>query len=117
MSTSIGNQGEQDAVRYLQKNGYTILEQNWRGRYAEIDIVAVEDDALVAVEVKARTSDEYGTPEESITPHKIATLKRAIQYYKIENSKTPDLLRIDFVGIDYREGKLVRLNLIKNITQ
>lgn len=112
-----GGLGESAAATYLQQNGYTVLERNWYSRYAEIDIVAIEDDTLVFVEVKTRTSDAHGSPEESITSFKIHSLVRASQLYKSTHQSLPDALRIDFVGVEYRKGKITRINLIKNIVQ
>jgi len=89
---------------------------NWHSRYAEIDIVALEGDTLVFVEVKTRFDDSHGSPEESITPHKIATLTRAAYLYSSRHPELPDRLRIDFVGIDYRDGIVQRINHIPNIT-
>lgn len=99
-----GAKGEQRAAKYLQSNGYSIVEFNWQVRWAEVDIVAIEGDTLVFVEVKTRYSHEHGTPEEAITPHKLHALERSALLYKQEHPEFPDALRIDFVGIDYTEG-------------
>ncbi|MBI4137158.1 YraN family protein [Candidatus Roizmanbacteria bacterium] len=111
-----GKSGELLAQKHLQNNGYTILETNWRGRWAEIDIVAVDGDTLVFIEVKTRHSHEYGLPEESITPHKLHALERSALLYKQNHPELPDALRIDFIGIDYAVGSEPRINLIKNIS-
>lgn len=110
-----GRRGEDEAAAYLQKNGYRVLERNWKKHHAEIDIIAIEGDILVFIEVKTRFSDEYGKPEEAMTPWKVKTLERAAYEYKLYHPELPDGLRIDFVGVDYAEGN-PRINLIKNIT-
>ncbi|MCR4263711.1 MAG: YraN family protein [Candidatus Roizmanbacteria bacterium] len=116
LSQARGKQGELLARKHLQNNGYSIIESNWRGRWAEIDIIAVHADTLVIVEVKTRHSHEHGLPEESITPHKLRILERSALLYKQEHPELPDVLRIDFIGIDFTEGITPRINLIKNIS-
>ena len=63
----IGKRGEVLAVRYLEEQGYQILETNWRFSRAEIDIISKEGDILVFVEVKTRSSDLFGAPELGLT--------------------------------------------------
>lgn len=111
-----GHEGELLAKKYLQQNGYRILDLNWQKRWAEIDIVAIDGDTLVFVEVKTRYSREYGSPEESITPHKLKSLEHSALLFKQQHPELPEALRIDFVGIDYAEGDNPRMNLIKNIS-
>ena len=111
-----GHEGEILANKYLQKNGYRILDINWQTRWAEIDLVAIDGDTLVFVEVKTRHSREYGAPEEAITPHKLKSLEHSALLFKQQHPELPEALRIDFVGIDYAEGDKPRINLIKNIS-
>lgn len=117
MSTkTLGDRGENLASELLQKNGYKILNRNFRSKFGEIDIVAQDKETLVFVEVKARWSQKFGTPEEAITPWKIRNIIKAGQYYKLLNPNTPESLRIDAVVIDMFEGKLQRTEIIKNLT-
>lgn len=62
----IGDKGEEIAKQYLEEHGYDILETNWRYSRAEIDIIAMDGEVLVFVEVKTRSYDYYGKPEESV---------------------------------------------------
>lgn len=62
----IGQKGEQAAVKYLERHGYEILDRNWTCIAGEADIIAKDDDVLVFVEVKTRTNDIYGLPEEAV---------------------------------------------------
>ena len=79
-----GKVGESIAVRFLRKKGYRILEQNYRTRLGEIDIIARDRNTLVFVEVKARNSNRYGHPKSSITPQKQRKISMvALQYLKI----------------------------------
>ena len=66
-----GIEGEDKAANYLIREGYTILDRNWRSGHKELDIVAEKDGTLVVAEVKTRTSSKYGNPEDAVTPRKI----------------------------------------------
>lgn len=113
----LGLLGEELAAKFLQKQGYQILQKNFRSWFGEIDIVALEGNTLVFVEVKTRWSKEYGLPEEAITTWKIRKIIKTGQYFKLLNPKTPELLRIDLVAIEMTsEGKIQRIELIKNIS-
>ena len=79
---STGNKGEDLAADYLLKNGYTILHRNWRFRHWEVDIIASKGKFLHFFEVKTRTSDRYGKPEESISKEKMMNLKNAAEEYQ-----------------------------------
>lgn len=80
-SADTGRRGEQAAVDYLRRAGFSILERNWRsGRY-ELDIVARRWDELHFVEVKTRRADGLTTPEEALTRRKFAALRRAAMAY------------------------------------
>lgn len=112
-----GNLGEDLACEYLKKQGYKILERNYRIRGGEIDIVAMDKNYLVFVEVKARLSHEYGKPAESMTPWKIKYLIKTAKFYvnRINWGSRP--YRLDFIGIDYADDRdNPTIELIKNIT-
>lgn len=107
--------GEEKARKYLLSKGYKILEKNFRSRYGEIDIVALDNNTLVFVEVKTRYSEDYGKPEEAITKRKLRMVARTGQFYKLTHKNLPDLLRIDAVLIEMTpDGKIKRCELIKN---
>jgi len=67
---SLGDFGEEVAADRLRVKGYRILARNWRTSAGEIDIIAQQNDVIVFVEVKTRTSDLYGTPQDAITQNK-----------------------------------------------
>jgi putative endonuclease len=114
----LGQYGEKLASDYLKKKGYKILERNFRARYSEIDIVALEGETLVFVEVKTRLGEKYGSPEEAVTSWKLKALVRAAQYYKLLHPNTPEALRIDIVGVELNpDRRLKKINLIKNATR
>ncbi|MBI4028892.1 MAG: YraN family protein [Candidatus Blackburnbacteria bacterium] len=110
----VGNRGEDQAVKFLQKQGYKVVARNFHNRTGEIDIVAIDHNVLVFVEVKTRYSYKYGLPEESVTPQKINSIIRTGQYFKLLNPQTPGLLRVDVVAIDYVKNTT---RLLKNVSQ
>ena len=77
-----GNKGEDLAADYLLKHGYTLLHRNWRFRHWEVDIIASKGKFLHFFEIKTRTSDRYGKPEESMTKEKMMNLKNAAEEYQ-----------------------------------
>lgn len=112
---TLGKKGEEIAARFLQKQGYRILERNFKKRYGEIDIVAQDQDTLVFVEVKTRFSHEFGPPEESVTPWKLRQIAKTGQFYKILHPELPDLLRIDVVAVELTaDSQLKDIRLIQN---
>jgi putative endonuclease len=72
-----GREGEELAVAWLQAKGYLILHRNWRHSYFELDIVASKENTLHFIEVKTRTTDRYGYPEEDVTLKKLERLMNA----------------------------------------
>ena len=64
---ALGQEGEKIAIKYLQRLGYTIIEENFRCKSGEIDIIAKEDNEIIFIEVKTRTSNRYGEPIEAKT--------------------------------------------------
>lgn len=72
---------EELAARYLEKQGYSILERNFSSRYGEIDLIAKDKDTIVFVEVKYRSSISAGDPAEAVTARKQARIRKTAQYY------------------------------------
>jgi len=94
----LGKKGEQLAVNFLQKNGYKILHRNWRFKKAEVDIIAQKKDVLAIVEVKTRSSNYFGDPQDFVNPKKIKLLVEAINEYVV--SKDLDVeVRFDIIAI------------------
>jgi len=111
-----GKAGEKAAVKFLKKQGYRIVETNYRHTAGEIDIVAEQDRVLVFVEVKSRADGEKGAPLESVTPHKqrkIGQVARGfLSQHRIENRDC----RFDVVGIqgDPDEPKNWEIQLVQD---
>jgi putative endonuclease len=107
--------GEKLAGDFLKKRKYKILETNYRCPQGEIDIIARHKDYLVFVEVRSKTSLDFGSPEESITAVKRGRLRSAAYHYRQTHSDLPELWRIDFVAVELTPGgKLSRIELIEN---
>jgi putative endonuclease len=96
----LGSWGENQARQYLENLGYRICEQNYRQREGEIDLVVQDGETLVFVEVKARTSDEFGSPEDSLTRKKFQRIETAARTYLLENSMEDSDWRIDMIAIE-----------------
>ena len=94
----IGLAGEQYACTHLVREGYTILEKNWRYQRAEVDIICTKDSNLVFVEVKTRTSDHLGEPSAAVTRSKQKHIVRAADAYVKQYDGDPDI-RFDIIGI------------------
>ena len=77
----LGKKGEELAVEFLQNNNYQILERNWRFKKAEIDIIAKKNDVLAVIEVKTRSSNYFGNPQDFVNQKKIKLLVDAINQY------------------------------------
>ena len=99
----LGKLGEELAVEYLQKEGYEILETNWTFQKAEIDIIAQKENTLAVVEVKTRSSLEFGLPQDFVKPKKIQLLVKAVNEYVVFKNLDVNV-RFDIIAI-HKEGK------------
>lgn len=97
-NTQKGIAGEEIAVEFLLKNGYHILEKNWRHQHLEIDIIASIDNTLVIVEVKLRANNFFGNPEEFVTKSKQKKVIKAADFYIKENNINWET-RFDIIAI------------------
>ena len=108
-----GRESESIAVKQLKKQGYKIVEQNYRSKLGEIDIIAKDKKTLVFVEVKARRSDRYGSPKWAITPKKKRQMSKVALYYLKITKQTKVKARFDVVTIRSSENK-PQIDIIKN---
>ncbi len=110
----LGLKGEDEAVRFLRKKGYRILERNFRSRLGEIDIVARDGDTIVFVEVKTRSTESFGSPKDAIDARKIRRITRGSMDYLRRNFKEGDVnTRFDVVTVELKDGGY-STELIKN---
>jgi len=94
-----GEKSESIAASYLKKQGYKIIEQNYRTKLGEIDIIAKDKDTIAFVEVKARRSGQFGNPKWAVTPKKQRKISMvALQYLKT-NGQSNVKARFDVVSI------------------
>ncbi len=93
-----GKLGEAIAKEYLERKGYKMFEQNYKTKYAEIDLVAEKAGQIVFVEVRTKTNEEFGTPEETIGYKKKQKLMRNAQAY-VARKKYSGPYRIDAICI------------------
>jgi len=108
----LGKFGEELAVEFLQQNGYEILETNWTFQKAEIDIIAQKETVLAVVEVKTRSSIEFGLPQDFVKPKKIQLLVKAVNEYIIANEIDVEV-RFDIIAI-YKEAKDYKIEHIED---
>lgn len=93
-----GDQGEQIAVEYIIKNGFIVLERNYRYKRAEIDIIAQKDDQLVFLEVKTRNGSFFGYPEEAVDEKKTEMILMAANQYIFEIEWEKEI-RFDIISV------------------
>lgn len=98
----LGKSGEMLAARFLEGKGYAIICQNWRYKHYEIDIIATRGKKIHFVEVKTRSSDFYGYPEESVTKKKFRFLKNAADEYLFLNPGHK-WIQYDIVSITFQK--------------
>ena len=94
----LGLKGEELAIEYLEKNGYLIVEKNYRYRKAEVDVIARIDTTLVVIEVKTRSSNYFGNPQDFVNPKKIKLLVSAIDNYVVKRDLDVEI-RFDIIAI------------------
>ena len=94
----LGKIGEQLAVDYLSRNGYTILERNFIYDKAEVDIIAQKEKRVIIVEVKTRNSNFFGDPQDFVTKAKIKLMVKAANEYLITNNIEMEV-RFDIIAI------------------
>lgn len=112
---ALGRWGEETAVRYLEARGYAILARNLHTAHGELDIVAGKDGALVFVEVKMRSSNAYGFPEEAVSPRKQAHLVSAAEAYFEQYPDSPETWQFDIIAITRRPGAPPEIEHFENV--
>jgi len=108
-----GKKSESIATGHLKKYGYKILEQNYRTKLGEIDIIAKDKDTLVFVEVKARSSNRFGNPKWAVTPKKQRKISMVALLYIKSTKQSNVKARFDVVAISSAKDK-PSIEIIKN---
>ena len=94
----LGKKGEQLAVDYLVQHNYKIVKRNYRFDKAEVDIIAQKEDILAIVEVKTRSTLEFGNPQDFVKPKQIQRLVKAVDEYITINDLDVEV-RFDIIAI------------------
>ncbi len=102
--TLLGRKGEKEALDFLKRSGYQILETNWRYKSKEIDIIARTDQQLIVIEVKTRRNDYFQKPEEAVTERKQKFLVDASEAFIDEHNLDMDV-RFDIISIILNDTK------------
>ena len=111
----LGQLGEKLAKKFLVEREYEIICQNFRGRQGEIDIIAKDkNNTIVFVEVKTRTSLEYGNPAEAVDENKITHIIKTAKYFLYSKNIRENNIRFDAIEVFIYKGRY-RVNHIKQI--
>ncbi len=114
----LGQRGEELAAEYLLKNGYRLIERNYRNTFGEIDIIALDiaqkTKTLVFVEVKTRRNDLFSHPSEAVTRKKQLQISKVAMAYLSKNNMSEVAARFDVVAILLPDYGLAHIDLIQN---
>jgi len=94
----LGKKGEQMAVDFLLETGYEILERNYRFDRAEVDIIVKKEQILAIIEVKTRSTSDFGDPQDFLKPKQIQRIVKAVDEYVIKNKLNVEV-RFDIIAI------------------
>lgn len=108
----LGIQGEQLAVDFLLKQGYDIVERNYRFDKAEVDIIAKKESVLAIIEVKTRSTSDFGDPQDFVKPKQIQRLVKAVDEYVNEHGLELEV-RFDIIAI-ITNGKTFDIEHLEN---
>lgn len=111
---SLGKLGEAAAVEFLLQKGYTIRERNWRCRFGELDIVMEFEGVLVIVEVRSKSSDAFGTAEESVNRRKQHKVRSVASYYIQSQHAWNHTIRFDMISVMFAHGVVHKIHHIEN---
>lgn len=100
----LGHEGEDIAAKYLEQHGYVVQDRNWRCGHKDLDLVVTKDNTIVFVEVKTRTSTEWGDPQEFVTDRKIRRIVNSADAYLRYNQIDMDV-RFDIISIVVERGE------------
>ena len=112
----LGRRGERIAADFLTLAGHRVIDRNWRSRLGELDIVTIDGDAVVAVEVKTRTSLGFGHPFEAIDRRKLHRIHRLAREWCAAHRFSSTRVRVDAVSvIVWRDGSLPTIEHLQGV--
>jgi len=112
-SQEIGKQGEALAKEYLIEEGYIILEENWRFKKAEIDLICTKENQIVIAEVKTRTNVTFGEPEEFVSQHQQDLIFLSANAY-LEKHELEKELRFDVIAVTIENPQQIKIKHIQD---
>ncbi|MEQ9265661.1 MAG: YraN family protein [Balneolaceae bacterium] len=110
----IGNEGEDLACEFLVNKGWEILDRNYYSSHSEIDIIAKDNDFYVFVEVKSRSTDFFGRPEEYVNDEKVQRIFQAAEAWVIEKKLSGVPMRFDVIGILISKRKKASIHHLRD---
>lgn len=113
LHNDLGKAGESIAKRYLEDQGYEVLDENWTFGKAEIDLIVYKNGIIIFVEVKSRSSVAFGEPEEFVHKAKEKQMELAANAY-IDIMNHQNEIRFDIIAITFTKNKSYNLNHIED---
>lgn len=111
----LGRRGEEEAAAYLTRKGYRVLHRNFRCALGEIDLVAMDGVTLVFVEVRSRSTDSFGLPQESVTWRKKTKIRQVARHYLASCGGHRGPVRFDVLAIRYApDGSVLDIEHIRD---
>ena len=110
----LGDKGEKQAARYLKKKGYKIVTSNYKCQYGEIDLIARDADILIFIEVKTRTSCDFGGPAAAVDFRKQKQISKVAHHYLVTHHNDDVDARFDVISILSPNGKKTEIEHIIN---
>ena len=110
--SSLGERGERAACEFLRAKGYDILDKNYQCKIGEIDIIARRKERLVFIEVKTRTSGQFGSPQEAVGLKKQEKIFKLAQWYLKEKKLKEIPIAFDVVAVLWKEDRAPEIRLI-----
>ncbi|WP_298297422.1 YraN family protein [Hydrotalea sp.] len=109
-----GNFGEDVAVRYVLDKGFKLLHKNWRYKYWEVDIIALQNNIVHFIEVKTRQQSPFGFPEDAVHQSKMDALKKAASAF-IELHPGYETLQFDIIAITLQQQQVIEIFWIEDV--
>ena len=100
----VGTEGEKLAAKFLKRKGYRIIQRNYKCKLGEIDIIAEHDGTIIFVEVKTRQTQEFGSPQSSVTATKRGQISKVALFYIRAKRLVDQSCRFDVIGITFPPG-------------
>jgi len=113
-NAGVGSRGEELAAAFLERNGFALVERNFRCKGGEIDIIAKDGSTMVFIEVKSRKTLTYGVPQLAVTPFKQRQISKAALTWLARNHKHDSPARFDVIAILLENDYSHQIEHIKN---